>query len=1171
MFSKIFTYEILFWFKKPSFYLYLLAYTGIAFIAFIGSAGFFDGPEPAFMKNPQLLNSPAQINDFFQYYNKLFLFLLPTIIGSTVYKDFKNNTHSILYTFPIEKSHYFFGKFLSSFLIVALITISVTVSLIIAEHIPGLHQNKIGEFSILGYLRTLFVFTIPNMLIIGSIVFSVVIYFRNIYTGFLVIIGFFFLQNISQNIFGGSGFLIALFDPFAENTVLYETQFWTLADKNTRNIPITGVVLYNRLIWLTISILITSFIYKKFTFSEHGKSFSFRKKKGTTVTKNNFNSSKRIQLSKVGYSFSLQQQLKNSWKLSTIYFQFIVKSWMFYGMVFLGILAILFTIAKITNNNDVTILPTTNVVLTIPAFFFSSIIMLLTFIYSGMLVHRNQTSKMNQLIDTTPVSNWELLISNLLALIKMQFVLLLIMMIVGISIQTYNGYYHYEIDLYLFNLFIIQFLGLLIWAFMSVFVHTCIKNTYLGIFALIMIWLGVSGIKEMGIDTKLILFNFSEPLQYSDINGYGNAFKEFFIVKAYWLAFSLILVIVTYSLWLRGNSESIKDRWQQAILRIRQVKGLRILFPLFLIAFLGFGFTIYNQERTLKINHAISQNEALGNFKTEFDSFKNIQHQPKITDVSIDLDIYPSKENFYAKGAYILVNKTSQKIDTLLIKTGFDEITSIDLNVNYNIIKQDDYFHFYAIQLEKALSPNDSIVLSFEIQNTSNTLFERNSNVLKNGTFLKKDILPRVGYFLSNSVKNPEDSSARKNQLGTLDADFVNFNGTLSTSKNQIAIAPGELQKKWTKDNRNYFTYRSSQKMKFGFAFISSEFEIKKEDYKGISLEFYYHKNHPQNIVKMSDGLKASLDYNNRYFGDYAYKNIKVIEFPMSEGIFATIMGNTIPTSERRFISNSTISAEERFDPSFKVQAHELTHHWWGNKLVHGNALGASMLSESITDYITLKVYEHHYGKKSSLDFLKLQHRRYLRGRVSFANEEPPLYLAKSSDIYLSYGKGSIAFYTLSHYLGEEKLNGILKSFLDEYSSVEGNYPTSLDILKKIKQATPDSLQYLVKDYFEDTIFYDTKINAANVTPNNNRFDVDVDFNVSKHRKNNTKKLLSLNDYIQLGFYDKDDKLIEIKALKVNQFNNKQRFSFSKEPVKVVVDPYYLLIDKNRRDNNYKL
>lgn len=1165
MFSKIFTYEVLAWLRKPSFYLYLLAYSAIAFIAFIGSAGFFDGPEPESLESVQLLNSPFEINFILQYFNKLFLFLLPAIIGATIYKDFRKNCHSILYTFPIQKSHYLFGKFLSSFLLVAFITISVAVSMIIGEHIPGLHESKIGEFQLLGYLQALLVFTLPNMLIIGSIVFAMVTYFRNIYVGFLVVIVFVLLQNISQNLFARSDFWIALFDPFGQNTVLYETQYWSVDDRNTQYIPFFGVILYNRLLWLLISLGFSSIVYRKFQFHEYGAIVSLRRKKETKTSKEGAQLSQKVQLSAVQYSFSRLQQLKNCWKLSTIYFRFIARSWVFYVIVFLGILAVLFTIAKITNNNEVTLLPTTNIVLRVPAFFFATIIMLITFIYSGMLVHRKRASQIAQLIDTTAISNWELLISNLLALIKMQLALLSIMMIVGISIQTYNGYYHYEIDLYLLYLFGIQFIGLLIWAFAALFVHTIIKNTYLGIFALILLWMGVSGIKEMGIETNLLLFNFSEPLSYSDINGFGDSLVSFFLVKGYWLLFSIVLAIVSYALWARGVQENFKERLFLARMNLMTIRRKYIIIPFVLIVFLGFGLTIYQQEQSLELFSSERQNSELKQFKKEFSPYQNITNQPRITDVSLAMEMYPDTRNFQVKGRYILVNKTPKRIDTLLIKTGFDEITSIDLNTDFEVLQYHEYLQFYAIRLKKSLDPKDSLVLSFDIKNKPNTLLERNSNVLKNGTFLKKDLFPRIGYFLNASPVHPEETLARKNQLGTVDADFVHFQATIGTSEEQMVIAPGELTNSWTKNNRNYFQYQSPHPMKFSLAFISSKFEIEKEKYKGVSLEIYHHKNHAQNISKMMKGLKASLDYNQQYFGTYRYNTVKVVEFPMSEGVFATIMGNTIPTSERRFISNSNTSPEERFNPAFKVQAHELTHHWWGNTLIHANALGAAMLSESITEYITLKMYEHTYGRKAANDFLELQRKRYLQGRVSRVNEEPPLYLSRTSDVYLAYGKGSIAMNTLSHYLGEDKLNGVLKDFLNEYDRSESNYPTSIDLLQKLKTETPDSLQYLLKDYFEDTIFHDVQLEKAAIKSDASKFSVELDIVFSKHRKNNVEAKIVPQDYLKIGFY-KNEQLIKIVEVKVSKIETHVQILLDKKPDKVVLDPHLLLLDKNIED-----
>jgi ABC-2 type transport system permease protein len=54
-----------------------------------------------------------------------------------------------------------------------------------------------------------------------------------------------------------------------------------------------------------------------------------------------------------------------------------------------------------------------------------------------------------------------------------------------------------------------------------------------------------------------------------------------------------------------------------------------------------------------------------------------------------------------------------------------------------------------------------------------------------------------------------EDVAARQNNAVSTCADWVNFEGTVSTSPDQIAILPGYLQKEWLQDGSRYFHYKA--------------------------------------------------------------------------------------------------------------------------------------------------------------------------------------------------------------------------------------------------------------------------------------------------------------------------------------------------------------------------
>ncbi|WP_298545867.1 M1 family aminopeptidase [uncultured Aquimarina sp.] len=1163
MFKHIFLYELKYWIKKPVLYVYLFVFSGLAFIAIAGTGGLFDPPLAT--KATRLINSPFEINYLLQYFNKLLLFLLPAIIGATVYKDFKGNTHSVLYSFPIKKKDYILGKFLSSFTLVFGIAITITAVMILTEHLPGLDHNKMGDFRLVGYLQAFLLYTIPNLFFYGAIVFAVVVYFRNIYAGFVVILVLFLLQNITQNLF--QGVAIALLDPLGQNAVGYETQYWTLDDKNFKLIPVLGVVLYNRLVWFVLTAIIVGYIYIKFTLTEHPRTTLFKKKTEKRQAKKSIGGSINIRLPKVSYKFSNTQQLKNSWLLSVVNFQSIVKSWMFYIIIAFGILAVLFSITKVTNNSEMTILPVTNVVLTIPAFFFTTIIMLLTFIYSGMLIHKDQVSNINQLIDATPIPNFTLLLSKIIAIIKMQALLLFIMMLSGVVVQIYNNYYNLEIGLYVFDLFIVKFSGLIIWALASVFIHTLVRNTYLGIFILLIGWFGVSGLKQIGVDSFLILFNFSEPMPYSDMNAYGYQLIPYFLIKGYWLLFGILMVIASYLLWIRGMHESIKERL--SFMKTRFNERIKIIGGLFLIGFVVLGFTMYKQENRQTELSTKEQDKVFSEFEKSFSKYASIVNQPKVTNISLNIDIFPETNILEVQGDYTLVNKSQQVIDTILLKTGFNETTSFTLDTATEIIDQDPYVKFLVIKLVEGLQPNDSIQLNFILKSKPNTLFKNNSNVLDNGTLFKNNIFPRLGYFLQGDKKHPSDTTSKQTHYYSQDSDFISLKTIISTSQDQTAIAPGYLKRAWKKNKRSYFEYQTDTKIKNSLSFSSGIFEIEKERYKNVDLEIYHHKDHIYNLSKMKEGLKAALDYNTLYFGPYQFTEARIIEFPITEGTYASVMANSIPTSEMRFIANSS---DETIDISFYTIAHELTHQWWANQVVPANALGAIMLSESITEYISLNIFEEYYGVEKKLDFLKMQHGRYIKGRTSETTIEPPLYLVRSGQQYLAYGKGTIAFNTLSHYLSKEKTHVILKDFFDQYKNKETPYPTSIELVENIRKTTPDSLKYMVKDLFETVTFYDTKVDNVKVLSNQkDNFKVEVDFIISKHRDRSEDVPVNLEDYIEIGFYNENEELISLEVLKISQKSNQIIFYLKEKPYKVVIDPNYLLIEKDIDNNSFTL
>ncbi len=1216
MFSTIFKQELKYWFNKPAFYIYIGIFLLLAFFLSAASAGFFDS-NTATTGSSRIVNSPIGVSGLFNALTIFIFFLFPSIVGVSVYRDFKSEMHTILYSYPFTKANYLFAKFFSSIIVVSVIVFSIALGMIVGFRVPGTNPDIVGPFNVMTYLQTYFVFILPNVLLFGAIVFAIVAFTRNIAAGFITVIILMFVQGVLSSLLSDSEYraLAAIIDPYGSAASEYYTKYWTPSEQNELQIPLKEMIVYNRLLWLAISTVIFGFVFKFFKFSQHAISISFRKPKAVRVTKTNFSGITRITLPKVSYDFSFLQNLKTTWKLSNLDFKYIFKSWAFISIVLVGLVLIVTTLSEVGDIFGTPTLPVTWKMLNLSGVFFASI-NICTFLYAGMLVHRAKIAKINHLVDATPIPNWTLLLSKLIALIKMQLVLLAVILVSGMVFQIYKGYYNFEITHYLFELYCLNFLSLIVWALLSICIQTLIGNPYLGLFVLLVISIGMRFLSLAGIEQSIFKYGQGPGFSYSDMNGYG-ILEPFLWYKIYWILCGLLLLVVSFLFWVRGIPNSFIERISIAKTRFKGFAA--ISFGVFLVAFLGLGYSIYKETGT-KTKRTSSKEAELQrvNWEKTYKKYEGYA-QPRIISVKTDVNIFPKERLFDASATFIMVNKTDEAIDTLFLNHNSLKST-FEFNKPNTLVLEDTIQHFDMYRFKDKILPGDTLQLSLSVKSKKNTTYRKKSPVRENGTFINNfSMFPSLGYSPQGELtdnktrkkydlpKNdlrpkPSDSTALGDTYISKDSDWIDFEATVSTSEDQIAIAPGYLQKEWTEKGRKYFHYKMDSKMLNFYAFNSARYEVKKENWKGISLEIYYHKAHDFNLDRMMKGMKASIDYNSKNFSPYQHKQLRIVEFPRTQGTFAQSFANTIPFSEGfGFIADVDDKDTDGVDYPFAVTVHEVAHQWWAHQVIGADVLGATMLSESLSEYVSLKVLEHQQGKDKMRTFLKKALDDYLLRRAMEQKRENAL-MYNDGQGYIRYQKGSLVFYALSDYIGEEKLNGALRKYVDKVKFQEAPYTTSIEMVNYLKKATPDSLQYVIKDMFETITLYRNRILDAKSTKlENGKYEVEIEFEVSKYRNDEKgkryygeqlgdtltyktdkmkKAILSvpLADYIDIGIFTEEDvdgemkeKELYLKKYKITDINNKIKIIVDKKPVEVGVDPYNKLIDTQSEDNRRKI
>jgi len=1215
MFSTIFFYELKYWLKRPATYIYMAIFFMLSLFMAATTAGIFDSVT-ATTSSARIVNSPIGVSNLFSGLTIFIFFLFPSIIGAAINRDFKSEMHSILYSYPFTKANYLFAKFFSAITVVTLIVLVIGVGMFIGFRLPGTNSELVMVFDFKSYFDAYWLFILPNILLFGAIVFAVVTFSRNIAAGFITVILLLFVQGVTESLLSDpdSRYLAALLDPFGASATSYYTRYWTAYEQNELHIPIKEVILYNRLIWLGVASLVFGLVFKFFTFSQNAMTISFfKKQKGERSTKRNFGGITKINLPKVKHDYSFIQNLKATWKISNVEFKYIIKSWPFISIVLVGLIIVLIALADVGNPYGTTTYPMTWRMLRGGGAFVIAI-NICTFLYAGLLVNRSKIANVNSIEDVTPTPNWSLFLSKFIAIVKMQMLLLTVIMVAGILFQIYKGYFDIEIGLYIKELFGLKLINYVIWAFLALMIQTVIRNLYLGLFVLIVISIGIPLLSLAGVEQAVFKYNEGPGFGYNDMNGYGDSLLSYLTYKLYWLLGGLVLMLVAALFWVRGLPHSFRERL--SIAKSRFKTPMAILFIVLLGGFLTMGYTIYNATNINNDRYSSKEVEEMTvKWEKTYKKYENYA-QPRIVGVKVNVDLFIDERNFESRGKYTMINKTDTAIDSIFLNHN-DYPSTFKLNRENTLVSEDTLYNFDIYRLKEPMLPGDTMTLDFTVKNKPNTFLVSNSPIIENGTFINNfQLFPSLGYnggeltddktrakydLPPNKLKPmPSDSTALGNTYISKDSDWIDFEATVSTSEDQIAIAPGYLQKEWVEDGRRYFHYKMDSKILNFYAFNSANYKVKKDKWEDVSLEIYYHEGHEYNLDRMMAGMKASLEYNSENFSPYQHRQLRIVEFP--SGGFAQSFPNTIPFGgDTGFIAEVDDSEEGGIDYTYAITVHEVAHQWWAHQVIGADVMGATMLSESLSEYVALKVLEKELGKQQMRKFLRKSLDDYLISRTFERKREKPL-MYNDGQGYIRYQKGSLVFYALSDYIGEDVLNGALKRYVEKVKFQEPPYTTSIDMVNHIKAVTPDSLQYVIKDMFETITVYDNKIKAVQSTPlDDGTYKVDIEFDVSKFRNDEKGKQifsevgrdsisylpagkdkpilsLPLQDYIDIGIFTESEvdgkmkeKELYLKKHKIISIDNKISIIVNKKPTEVGVDPYNKLIDRVSGDNRQKL
>jgi ABC-2 type transport system permease protein len=1176
MLKHIFAFEVRYWLKSWTLWIFLL----VIAIAIFGAASTDDITLGDSLSNT-FRNSPYNIQNFYAFIGLITMIMAPAFMNSAAARDFSHNTYQIIFSTPLKRSDFLLGRFFGAALISLIPMLGVSIGMILAKYMPWVEPERWEGIVWKAHLNGLLLFALPNGFIIAAILFAVAVWARNEIASFVssvvLLAGYvasdIMLQNVERQKLG------AILDPFGIRTYAYFTRYWTVAEKNTLAAGYSGYLFWNRLLWVGVAVVILALAYWRFSFAE-------RKKKARAAKHEGDKQAVSAALPAVTFRDAPWRKYLASLR---IHFLGVIKSPVFLVIVLAALLNCVPEIAlSATENYGGSSFPVTLHVLDIIAGTLYLFTLTIITYYAGVLVWKDRDTRMDEITDSMPAPEWVSYASRLTALIGIVVLIQLTVFASGVIVQAAQHFYRFQLDLYVKDLLLRDLSFFIMLAILAFFIHALSPNKYIGYFVYVVFLIAnFFAWTPLNVASNLPKFARRPRVIYSDFFTDAPFRAAWSWFSLYWILGCAFLYVLTVMFWPRGKVSKWKERAGIARQRFGGAWPVLAVFACLTFASVG-AWAYYNTKVINILSGPKDQRRIQADYEKTYKKFDK-KEMPRLRDVKYNIEIYPEERQFVLNADAVIQNPYTHPLDEIdfTLNRLYDSTIQIP---GAALVKDDTRLHYQVYKFSPPMPAGESRTIHATVK-THTRGFENevsDMTVVQNGTFFNNTVAPLIGYLAQNELTDPNDRKkyglAEQELMPVLErnctadcmetyigghADWVNVETVMSTSPDQIAVAPGSLIREWRESGRRYFQYKLDHPALGFYSFISARYEVAREQWNGISLEVYYHKDHAWNVPRMMNSMKKSLTYFTQNFGPYYHKEARIIEFPRV-ATFAQAFPGTMPYSEAiGFIAN--LNHPDDIDMVFYIVAHEMAHQWWAHQVIGANMQGATLLSETMAQYSALMVMEHEYGRDMMRKFLRYEMDRYLSSRGKERQKERPLLTVEANQGYVHYRKGSLVLYYLKEMIGEEAVNRALRKLIQQYAYAQPPYPTSYALVDALREQTPPELQYLIKDLFEDiTIFSNRTMEATAHKRADGKYDVTIDIETRKFKadpKGNETEV-PVNDWIEIGAFAKPEKdkkygrTLYRERIHLTGAKSTHTFTVAELPYQAGVDPFLLLIDR---------
>jgi ABC-2 type transport system permease protein len=1198
MFWPILIFELRYHLRRPVTWLYVAILFLLAFGTMASEA--YGGSGLGLVKK----NSPSLLAVYMAVLTAVGQVITVALVGTAVLRDYEYRSHELLFTTRLDRVGYLGGRFAGAFLVMILVFTAIPVGLAAGTVMPWIEPGAMLPFDAWSYMQPFVLLVVTSVLLISAHFFAVGVLTRSLFAIYIQGIALLVAWGVSQQwLFRLENHsLAALLDPFAVTTVSLATRYWTPAEQNALLVPMAGMLLLNRLLWLGVAAALAAAAFGFFRFEAAPRALR-RVRAGSRLTDPARQGRPRgaaesawnpAAATRHEPQLATGRALQRSqlWSSTRFAFLRVVRDVPFRAIAAMAAIQFMLNAWNAdSSSSGAVVWPLTYAVAGNIATGYFLFMVIITTIYAGESVWRERALGAAEFADTMPVSTAVTAAGKIIGLVLAQLALLVLLIGVGMAVQTIKGYYHYEPTLYLKFVFGATLPWVVAVTLFAFFVHTLSSSKFVGHLVLIVYWVTTTVLDNAGFEHQLYRFGMTPSFTYSDMNGFGHFTTNLALSAGYWMAVGLMLATVAVLFWLRGQDSTVRERLTTA--RRRWTRRQRLATGGTAFASVVFGGAIFYNTNVLNpyLTKA-DEDRLMAGWEMEWGGFRDLQ-PPKVVAVEAWMELYPERRSVETRGRLVAVNREPQSIDSILVHFSRGvRVDSLTWSRAVRSLVADTAASTFLYVLGEPLAPGDSIELHYAARYRTRGFPNARpvSTLVGNGSNLA--LRPVLGYSQHRELTDVQqrrklglppltpltdlDSPAagRHSWFGP-EAEAARVTVTVGTAVDQTAVAPGRLEREWEQDGRRYFRYVLGQGGGVPFRVVSARYAVHRDRWNDIEIVIYHHPAHRFNLERMATAAKRSLAQFTAEYGRYPFESVRIVETPRYGGGAEALPG-LVPFSEAAGFVMRIRNVDDDLDMPFFTTAHEVAHMWWGWWVTAARAQGSAVLIESMAEYAALTVMEREHGPDHAHKFLRYELDQYLRGRARESQRELPLLRAQRQG-YVHYAKGALALHALRDYIGEAAMNRALRGFVDEFGGRnQPPFPTSRDLVAHLRAATPDSLQYVIADLFEEITLYDNRIEqATSERLPDGRYRVNLTVHARKLRADSigNETEVPLADYIEIGVFgerERGNRLgrpLYLRKHHVAAATAIIEVVVDEEPRRAGIDPYNRLIDRNPSDN----